>query len=366
MSHVDDGTLHAYLDGELSAMEAVKLERHMSDCPACRERLEEQHTVVRRAGQLLELVTPPLAERAAPASPQPRISQLWWRLRTPLAWAASTVLVVAVGWYVRGGLVQRESRESAPRPAGHTTVAPTPVSPTPPTPSAPAESKELVAAGIRADRPAPALAAESSTADRARAPIPTREIVTARPRITPAEPAAPSVPSAALAAPTPSAGLQAAAVRVDSAGHQPPPAIDEVAAKRVARREETDAWPEIGFDVAGRLLGQPPLAIPGLHIRRMARSPSGDPVVMVEQAVDSGTVVRLYERQVAFDTVTAARNALLFDADSDAAAARDRAAPGAAALRSRDRFVRDVGPVRVEIAGPLPVDSLRKLLELAK
>ncbi|PYO77356.1 MAG: hypothetical protein DMD67_06720 [Gemmatimonadetes bacterium] len=41
MSHVDDGTLHAYLDGELSPPETQTVETHVVQCPACRTRLEE-------------------------------------------------------------------------------------------------------------------------------------------------------------------------------------------------------------------------------------------------------------------------------------------------------------------------------------
>src|SRR5947207_1469653 len=59
MSHVDDGTLHAYLDGELSAAEAQRVDAHLAQCPACRERLDVERALITRAGELLALAAPP-------------------------------------------------------------------------------------------------------------------------------------------------------------------------------------------------------------------------------------------------------------------------------------------------------------------
>ena len=39
MSHVDEGTLHAYLDGELPSAERATLERHIETCATCREEI---------------------------------------------------------------------------------------------------------------------------------------------------------------------------------------------------------------------------------------------------------------------------------------------------------------------------------------
>src|SRR5437879_7810887 len=36
MSHVDEGTLHAYLDGELPSAERATLEAHLEGCATCR------------------------------------------------------------------------------------------------------------------------------------------------------------------------------------------------------------------------------------------------------------------------------------------------------------------------------------------
>src|SRR2546430_13864079 len=100
MSHVDDGTLHAYLDGELSPPEAQGVEAHLAQCPGCRGRLEEERALIARAGELLALAAPPDRElppwRPGDANP---LERLWWQVRLPLAWAATIVLALGIGTY---------------------------------------------------------------------------------------------------------------------------------------------------------------------------------------------------------------------------------------------------------------------------
>jgi hypothetical protein len=64
MPHVDEGTLHAYLDGELPSAERKTLETHLAECASCRASLEEQRALIERASALLGAARP--AERAAP------------------------------------------------------------------------------------------------------------------------------------------------------------------------------------------------------------------------------------------------------------------------------------------------------------
>src|SRR5438876_681295 len=105
ISHVDDGQLHAHLDGELPQAEAWRLEAHLGECPACRGRLEEQRALIARAGELLALAAPPARDvppfpsRPGDAQPPPPAR---WPARLPLAWAATVMLALAAGWYLRG------------------------------------------------------------------------------------------------------------------------------------------------------------------------------------------------------------------------------------------------------------------------
>src|SRR6266568_2619614 len=107
MSHVDDGTLHAYLDGELSPAEVQGIEAHLAQCPACRGRLDEERALITRAGELLALAAPPDRElppfRAGDVKP---LTRLWWKVRLPLAWAATVAIALGIGTYLGRGIEQ--------------------------------------------------------------------------------------------------------------------------------------------------------------------------------------------------------------------------------------------------------------------
>src|SRR5258706_7471875 len=92
MSHVDEGTLHAYLDGELPPVERTALETHLADCAMCRATLTEERALRERASAVLGSARP--AERPAPPLEQlrrePKRSP--WRGRRSVAFAASLPL----------------------------------------------------------------------------------------------------------------------------------------------------------------------------------------------------------------------------------------------------------------------------------
>src|SRR5439155_1283985 len=99
-------------------------------------------------------------------------------------------------------------------------------------------------------------------------------------------------------------------------------------------------WETISWDTARAILGVDPARI--LNLPAVAkRSSAADRVVLVEQQLASGTVVRLHERPAA------------------------EGAPGME-VGASERLARYVGNLRVEIEGALPPDSLSKLLELVK
>ena len=98
MLHVDEGSLHAYLDGELAGAERDSLLAHLAECPACRNRLEEERALVARAGELLGRAAPP---KRAPV-PFERIARPRApRWRVPAAWAATVTIAFAMGWYAQ-------------------------------------------------------------------------------------------------------------------------------------------------------------------------------------------------------------------------------------------------------------------------
>ena len=91
MSHVDDGWLHAYVDGELTAFEhdVPDVEAHLAQCPECRRRLEDAEA---RVGQLeariaavtRELEDPALYMRAHGRSDATRLGAELDRLKVDL------------------------------------------------------------------------------------------------------------------------------------------------------------------------------------------------------------------------------------------------------------------------------------------
>jgi hypothetical protein len=73
MSHLDEGTLHALLDGELDLHEVKEIQAHIGSCAACGTRLREVkefHGDADRLVGILELPTTP-SRRTGPADPAP-------------------------------------------------------------------------------------------------------------------------------------------------------------------------------------------------------------------------------------------------------------------------------------------------------
>lgn len=85
---------------------------------------------------------------------------------------------------------------------------------------------------------------------------------------------------------------------------------------------------------------------------------------MVEQALDSSTVIEIFQRPAG--TLGYSVDGAKLDTPARALGGQRERAPAALAAREMapaDRLARFVGRLRVEIAGPLPVDSLNRLLE---
>jgi len=338
MSHVDDGALHAYLDGEVSPVERTQLEAHVAECAACRTRLDEARALIARAGGLLGLAHPP--ERAMPPLHQLRRPRLTWRLRVPLAWAASVMLALGLGYYIGG-----ESPEQ-------------------PVPLAAAHQEDAMRSVAEADRLAPATPPPAV----AKARAPERRSAN---QVAARNDARPPVDSAAarvvLDSPRVAAGIVAMQPREGL--REAPPAPVPSAAVVTSRAEAEVAplqrslmateWQIIRPGPARDLLGADPVGIPGLAVRNIRRSPTGD-VVLVEQAVDSTTVIQLFQQRMENDRFYRQLER------SDAARAAAPSAASRLGAAGAERLARYVGGLRVEIAGPLSSDSLNRLLEQVK
>jgi hypothetical protein len=108
MSHVDDGELTAYADGAypVNDPDALRISAHLSACDNCRTRLEQAQQLRERATEILGYATP--AARTAPSfeTLQAQIATSPARSRPylNLAWAASIIMALGLGWYGRGYL----------------------------------------------------------------------------------------------------------------------------------------------------------------------------------------------------------------------------------------------------------------------
>lgn len=131
MSHIDEGLLHARLDGALAPEDPEwrAAREHLETCADCRRRLEEARVLRDAAREILAGAAPDSAPRpkfadlAAAASarglerPTPAVTEgarpRWWRSPVKLAWAASLVLAVGAGWMGRA-LVETGGQGGAP------------------------------------------------------------------------------------------------------------------------------------------------------------------------------------------------------------------------------------------------------------
>ena len=111
MPHIDEGVLHAYLDGALDEYPSATAEHvreHLEVCEACRDRLAAERAIRERAVSILgvarpDVAAPPLEDlRAQARARAPRRSPGSARLYR-LGWAASIVVAVGAGWIMGGG-----------------------------------------------------------------------------------------------------------------------------------------------------------------------------------------------------------------------------------------------------------------------
>jgi anti-sigma factor RsiW len=339
MSHVDEGTLHAYIDGELPPAEAQGVAEHLAHCPVCRGRVEEERALIARADQVLALARPP--ERDLPAfragAQEPPVR--WWRpVPAPLAWAATVVLALGIGIYVgRAGTGRVIAPALAPSPAPFASGTPAADSVRAPTqhiPPSPRAQAAPVAHPVRAVARAPRQFAPSDT--------PARSLTRARDEL---------------------AANETIAAEAKRMGY----AIGAGAGDLVLGAP-------LSLDSARALLDADPLAVPGLAVRAVhqGRMPGYSAVVVVEQVLDSGTTLAVI---TARPTVSALGEVGVAGAPPPAKAtpsegagiARERA-PDSLASRGRQSSARAVprsdtraAGLWLDVRGPLAADSLAAL-----
>lgn len=172
MQHLDQGTLHALLDGEIPSAELPPIQAHLGACAECRARLAEEQDLLTESDRLIEVLELPEAVPAVvPVRNAPR--RVW---PTRLAWAATMVLAAGLGYSVRGGPVELAPatlRDSGAEFRAAEPPLPTaaPVTATPPAPEPVNRSRDQSAAPkLQAAAPPPADGRREKTAVRNAAP----------------------------------------------------------------------------------------------------------------------------------------------------------------------------------------------------
>ena len=105
MLHIDEGRLHAYLDGELSERERTAIEEHLSICDDCQAAYAATAALSQRASALTSELEPgsltvpswrEIEERAVARRGEVR-RRSW--IRPSMAWAASIAIAFGLGWF---------------------------------------------------------------------------------------------------------------------------------------------------------------------------------------------------------------------------------------------------------------------------
>jgi len=146
--HPDDGTIQMLLDDELDCGEREQVESHLAGCQVCAARVAEARAYLHEADRLVEVLQVPGSLTEAPAAPRRRRPGVTIR---NLAWAASILLAVSLGYWGRGALAP--AREAPLQEGERRSVAAAPT----------AAPQEIEAAGSTAAPAAQAAAALQRT-----------------------------------------------------------------------------------------------------------------------------------------------------------------------------------------------------------
>jgi hypothetical protein len=267
MSHLDEGLLHALLDGEIGSTELPPIQAHLATCAECRARLEEERRWFAEADELVGVLELP-AGGGTPAVHQARSPRVSWR---GLAWAASLFAALGLGYVARGSQALPATPSPATSPADVSVAAPSATAENL-RDRAPAPAERGSARDESARQPAPRGGPPPAVRSERKEEIAAKATVQTESAVVPAEP--PSAPSAASSAAAGGAiqtqGLRAReeAIRLDR--FNAAPALESKVAPGALAAPEPISFPD-----ALRRLGGSLRLIEGLvPLRLEAQGPS--------------------------------------------------------------------------------------------
>jgi hypothetical protein len=122
MQHLDEGTIHSWLDGALSADEVARVEAHVKECPECAAAVAEARGFIAASSRILTALDNAPRGVIPAAAPAKRIDPMVWRI-------AATLLVVAAGTLVvlRNGVGTTKTEQAPVQTAATASGAVAPV-----------------------------------------------------------------------------------------------------------------------------------------------------------------------------------------------------------------------------------------------
>ena len=91
MQHLDEGTIHSWLDGALSAEEAARVEAHVAECAQCEAAVAEARGYIAASSRILTALD------HVPRGVMPAVTPVKWYNRA--AWRAAAAVVPAPPWW---------------------------------------------------------------------------------------------------------------------------------------------------------------------------------------------------------------------------------------------------------------------------
>ena len=386
MSHVNEGQIHAYLDRQLEFADQAARERfetHVAECSDCTVLLEEARAIHARATGMLGDSRPAVADMPSFETVVTRASKRsarWATVKTlnrtrALAWAASIVVAVAVGWYARVlerdwfdldeavvALAEDQGEElEGVAGAGAAAADLAGGQPAAPTLAAPEAARVLVAPALQqgAGRRAEGLAAAgAATEEGNRVAL---AVERQRPRVVADELTAKAVTRTLVDSVRVKLAAETRSVRRDAPAAQKrarelaEPGL--IAAMEAPAPTDDLLWIAVSRDEAERSIGGKLLLVDGLDVVEIsiaATEPRAS--VRVVQLLPSGDSLEIVQQPTTpeVDRVAGVLESRLQDArDEQEAAANEREISSVSVIR---------GDVVVEMRGRISIDSLRVLL----
>jgi hypothetical protein len=92
MQHLDEGTIHAWLDGALSSEEAARVEAHLGSCSMCADATAEARGLIAASSRILTALDDVPSVRVSPGARWGRRSLTTWLVREKIAAVVSLVI----------------------------------------------------------------------------------------------------------------------------------------------------------------------------------------------------------------------------------------------------------------------------------